>query len=198
MASVDVRSAVRPDQPIASAEIGLWMFLATVLMLFAGFSSAYLVRQTTGGDWRPAPLPPILWLNTGVLLASSVVLERGRARLGVRSGPGAPPGWSPAAPWVRLAGLLGLIFVAGQVAAWRRLVADGITLAAGPFGAFFYILSGAHAAHVTGGLAAIGAVMVSLRRGAARAPDRLRLCATYWHFMGALWIYLLVLLVVFS
>lgn len=63
-----------------TAQLGLWIFLATVTMLFAGFTSAYLVRQTTGSDWQPIPLPPILWLNTVLLISSSVTMELARSQ----------------------------------------------------------------------------------------------------------------------
>ena len=64
---------------VNSAQLGLWVFLATVSMLFAGFTSAYLVRQA-GSDWQPIPLPPILWFNTALLLLSSLTMEVGRAQ----------------------------------------------------------------------------------------------------------------------
>ena len=62
-----------------SAQLGLWLFLATVTMLFAAFTSAYLVRSAAP-DWETTPLPAVLWINTIVLIASSISLERARSR----------------------------------------------------------------------------------------------------------------------
>ena len=70
---------------LSSAQLMLWMFLATVTMLFAGFTSAYLVRQASGSDWQPVPLVPMLWLNTTLMLFSSVTMEAARSRLSARA-----------------------------------------------------------------------------------------------------------------
>ncbi len=152
-----------------AGHLGLWFFLATVTMLFAGFTSAMLVRRTAA-DWQPLPVPPLLWINTGVLAVSSLTMERARRQARARSGS------------VAATALLGLLFLVGQVAAWRQLVAQGLFLSSNPHSSFFYILTGAHGVHLLGGLFALG-YLLARRRG-------LNLCATYWHFLGALWIYL--------
>ncbi len=173
----------REGFPIPSARLGLWIFLGTVTMLFAGFTSAYLVRQA-GLDWRPLPRPPILWINTGVLLLSSALLEIGRRRSASVHG------------WVSGATMLGVLFVLGQLLAWRALRAQGIYLPTNPHSSFFYILTGVHGAHVIGGVIALLSVLVLMWRGASedRICRRLALCATYWHFVGGLWLYLLLVL----
>jgi cytochrome c oxidase subunit 3 len=176
----------REGFPIPSARLGLWIFLGTVTMLFAGFTSAYLVRQA-GPDWQPLPRPPILWVNTGVLLLSSVLLEIGRRRsASVRR-------------WVSGATALGVLFLLGQLLAWRALRARGIYLPTNPHSSFFYILTGAHGAHVLGGVIALLSLLVLMWRGASeeRVRRRLALCATYWHFVGGLWLYLLLVLFLF-
>jgi cytochrome c oxidase subunit 3 len=166
---------------------GLWLFLGTVSMLFLGFTSAYLVRRAAG-DWRPLAAPPILWLNTAVLVASSVALEAGRRRdrsAGGRAALGA----------VAAAAGLGVLFLAGQVQAWRVLAGWGVFLSSHPHSSFFYVLSGVHLAHLVGGLVWFTAVLVALARGTGRR--RLDLLATYWHYLAGLWVYLLILLFVF-
>lgn len=164
---------------VPPAELGLWVFLATVTMLFAAFFSAYLVRST-GEDWRPIALPPILWANTAVLAASSATLVRARvvAARGLQR------------RWLLLTALLGLLFVGGQLAGWRQLLAHGVHLPTSPHSAFFYILTGLHALHLVGGTALLLWAAAATPPGApdpARA-DPLRLCGAYWHFMGALWV----------
>lgn len=174
---------LREEFRIPSAQLGLWIFLGTVTMLFAGFTSAYLVRQA-GPDWQPLPRPAILWINTGVLVTSSIVLEIGRRRR------------ASLRRWVLGAALLGLLFLLGQVQAWRVLRAAGIYLPTHPHSSFFYILTGVHGAHVLGGVIAL---LVLLARAWSRASDErlsrhLALGATYWHFVGGLWLYLLIVL----
>ena len=180
----------RPSFGADPARFGLWLFLGTVCMLFIGFTSAYVVRRSSGG-WRPIAPPPLLWLNTAALLASSGVLEMARRRL---------RGWD--LPGARLAlsltGALGLLFVAGQLGAWRSLAGQGVFLATSPHSSFFYLLTGLHAVHLLGGLVWFAVAVVRLRRlTLTPGADGLGLFATYWHFLGGLWVYLFLLLFVF-
>jgi cytochrome c oxidase subunit 3 len=168
---------------------GLLAFMGTVTMLFIGFTSAYILRRASA-DWRPLAAPALLWPNTAALLASSLTLERARRRLrecdmaGLRSS-------------LLATGALGALFVLGQMAAWRALAAQGIFLATNPHSSFFYVLTGLHAVHLLGGLAWFGVVASRARRMALLpGSDDLALFATYWHFLGALWLYLLFLLFV--
>jgi cytochrome c oxidase subunit III len=168
---------------------GLLAFLATVAMMFIGLTSAYLVRRTAA-DWLPLPAPTILWWNTAALLSSSVLLEGARRGLrrvdlvGARRALGA-------------AGLLGLAFAFGQLRAWRILTAEGLTLASNPHNSFFYVLSGLHVLHLSGGLIWWAVAFRRLQRlSFAPEQDTLRLLATYWHFLAALWLYLLYVLFV--
>lgn len=168
--------------------IGLLGLLTTVGMLFAAFSAALLMRRG-GTDWTPVSLPPILWFNTALLLASSGAVEL--ARRSVRRG--AMPG---AVRWLAVAALLGVLFLGGQLTGWRMLVARGVVLPTSPHAAFFYMLSAVHGAHVLGGLGALG---WTLRRATARAyrsahHTGLTHAAIYWHVVGAVWVYLLTVL----
>src|SRR5262245_10865084 len=91
---------------------GLWLFLGVVSMLFISFTSAYIVRRAGGRDWHPLTAPPLLWINTGLLLASSLTLEIARRRLRAWDLPGVSRG-------VGATGVLGGAFVVGQVFVWR-------------------------------------------------------------------------------
>ena len=172
-----------------TARFGLLAFLGTVSMLFIGFTSAYMIRRTSV-DWRPLRAPGILWANTAALAASSVALEAARKRLRE---------WDLRAvfPWVAATGALGVLFLAGQVLAWRTLAAQGVFLATNPHSSFFFLLTGLHGLHLLGGLVWFLVVLVRVRRmDYTPGEDGLRLFALYWHFLGALWAYLLVLLFV--
>ncbi len=172
------------------ARFGLLVFVGTVTMLFIGFTSAYILRRSSG-DWRPLEAPPVLWWNTAALLLSSATLEWARRRLRAWDLRGAQAS-------VLATGLLGALFVAGQVLGWRQLAARGVFLSSNPHSSFFYILTGIHALHLVGGLAWFGAVLLRFRRMAVTpGEDGLRLFATYWHFLGGLWLYLLWLLFVY-
>ena len=175
--------------PQAIARFGVWLMLGTMSMMFIGFTSSYMVRRI-GADWRPIPLPGILWVNTLVLLASSGVLEVARRSLSAWDLPGAQR-------WLGLTGVLGLLFAAGQMAAWRTLAGLGVFLASDPHSSFFYMLTGVHLVHLAGGLAWFAVTYTRLRRLAyAPGDDGLGLFAVYWHFVGGLWAYLLLLLYV--
>jgi cytochrome c oxidase subunit III len=176
-------------RPAAStALVGMGAFLAAVTMLFVAFTSAYLARQQESG-WSVIAMPGILWVNTGVLLASSGALEWARSALrrddalGVRRG-------------LAITTSLGILFVLGQLLAWRNLAAQGVFLTSNPHSSFFYLLTGVHGLHLLGGLCALGVVLLRAWQGhyTAREHGGLTVFATYWHFMDALWVYLFVLL----
>ena len=173
----------------APASTGIWVAIAAIGMSFAALTSALVVRKGGAVEWRHLTLPSILYFNTLVLVASSVTLEISRKRTAAfMGGRGAKP-----APWLYGTLALGLVFVAGQYAAWRQLSAQGLYLATNPSSSFFYVLTAAHALHVLGGLGGLVRVIYklnnfSLRRSTLDATSR------YWHFMDVLWVYLLLLL----
>jgi cytochrome c oxidase subunit 3 len=181
-----------PSAAFDPGQFGLWAFLGTVTMLFIGFTSAYIVRRT-GADWRPLPLPSLLWVNTGVLLLSSAALEVSRRRRDVLDLRGLRV-------WLGATALLAALFVAGQFQAWRLLRALGFFLSSNPHSSFFYMLSGVHLLHLAGGLVWFSLVLFRLRGARYAAPGGgrvLSLFATYWHFLGLLWVYVLVLIFFF-
>ena len=174
---------------VETARFGLWVLLGTIAMLFIGFTSALVFRRASS-DWVPMTAPGLLWVNTAVLGLSSVALETARRRLrGVR--------YEGVLRWVLATGGLGALFVAGQLLAWRQLAAQGVFLGSDPHSAFFYLLTGVHVAHVAAALIWYTTVLVRVRRRAyAPGTDGLGLFATFWHFLGGLWAYLLFVLFV--
>lgn len=170
-----------------TARVGLWAFMGTVTMLFMGFTSAFLVRRASP-DWQPLQVPSFLYVSSAALVLSSLTLGIARRRL---------VGWDLVGSerWTWATGLLGAGFVAAQLSAWRQLAAQGVFLATNPSSSFFYVLTGAHILHLLGGLVWFSVVAMRLRRMAfAPGRDGLGLFATYWHFLGGLWLYLLVLM----
>ncbi len=169
---------------LPTAKIGLGVFLAVVGSLFALFLSAYLMRMEMA-DWRPLPAPTVLWLNTGLLILSSVALQW--AQINARRGDleGVQAGLSAA-------GALALGFLAGQLVAWRQLDTAGYYLASNPANTFFYVLTALHGLHLLGGLAALGRTTARAWRGVAVEKLRMsvELCAIYWHFLLLIWLIL--------
>jgi cytochrome c oxidase subunit 3 len=174
------------------ASTGIWVGLASISMTFAALTSALIVRKGGAVDWQHFTLPSILYLNTLVLLTSSVTLELARRRIAAYMGGLRSTAQHPAR-WLYVTFSLGLLFVAGQYIAWRQLSAQGLYLATNPSSSFFYVFTAGHALHVLGGLGGLSRVIRKLNRLDLRRST-LDATARYWHFMGALWVYLLVLL----
>jgi cytochrome c oxidase subunit 3 len=174
------------------ASTGIWVVLASITMSFAAFTSALIVRQGSALDWRHLTLPPILYLNTLVLFASSFALEVARRRVGDFMGGPKNQVTSPTR-WMYIALFLGSLFVGGQYVAWLQLRSQGLYLATNPNSSFFYVLTAVHAVHVLGGLAGLVRVVYRLNKSILR-KSTLDATAYYWHFMDALWVYLLLLL----
>ena len=167
---------------------GLFVLLAASVMLFAAFSSAFFVRRGLSNDWVDTPLPGILWLNTAVLVASSLGIEL--ARRALRAGKRAVFNryWTGAT-------ILGVLFLAGQYLAWKQLNAAGFYLATNPSSSFFFLLTCAHAVHLVGGISALGYIDVQallLRLGPSKRTA-VDVSAYFWHFLDAIWIYLMAL-----
>jgi cytochrome c oxidase subunit III len=186
----DLRWVEQYSPPPAST--GIWVVLAAITMTFAAFTSALIVRQGASLDWRHFRLPSILYVNTLLLLISSVTLEISRRRVAVFLGGPRREGESGAG-WLYVTLSLGVLFLAGQYAAWLQLKSQGFYLATNPSSSFFYVLTAAHGLHVLGGLAGLVHVIRKLNRLSLRRST-LDATARYWHFMAVLWIYLLLLL----
>jgi cytochrome c oxidase subunit 3 len=180
------------DYAPAPSKTGIWVALAAISMSFAAFTSALVVRQGASLDWHHLTLPQVLYWNTLVLLASSVTLEFARRRVAAFMGGPRTSNPNPAR-WLYVTALLGLLFVAGQYAAWLQLRSEGLYLATNPNSSFFYLLTAVHALHVIGGLAGLIYVLRKLH-GTVLRRSTLDSFSYYWHFMGILWVYLLLLL----
>jgi len=186
----DLRRVKDYSPPPAST--GIWVGLAAITMTFAAFTSALIVRQGAAPDWQHISLPPILYLNTLIIIASSVTLQIARRRIATYMG-GLRDQAAKPARGLYITLLLGVLFVAGQTFAWMQLRSQGFGLATNVSYSFFYVLTVAHALHVFGGLGGLVRVIGKFRRSALRRST-LDATSKYWHFMGALWLYLLLLL----
>src|SRR5208283_2948318 len=139
------------------------------------------VRKGSSLDWQSFTLPSILYINTFVLVASSLTLEIARRRVAVFMG-GLKSRVESPARWLYVTLFLGLLFVAGQYVAWLQLRANGLYLATNPSSSFFYVLTCAHALHLLGGLVGLVYVIRRLNKLVLRR-NQLVAVARYWHFM---------------
>jgi cytochrome c oxidase subunit III len=197
------------------ARLGLVLALTSICILFVTMTVAFLLLRhgslvldaRTGNyvrEWVPVSLPVrLLLLNTAVLLASSFTIEMARRAIAremvlapVRSIPGIAFERELGVPWLAITVILGLLFLGGQWAAWTAVQSRGFHMFSGAPSPFFYILTGAHAMHLAGGMAVLlyAGVISLCHRGIEHRRIVIEISAWYWHFMSVLWIYIFALL----
>jgi cytochrome c oxidase subunit III len=161
--------------------------LGGILMFFLALTSSYIVRRGLGNDWKDFALPRIVYVNTLILLASSATLELARKALARGESE------SFRNLWLLTTGL-GMVFVGGQLVAWRQLHAAGVFLATNPSNSFFYVFTAAHGLHLLGGVIALLYVAFrSWRKSRTTQTIAAEVAAVYWHFLDGLWVFLLLL-----
>jgi cytochrome c oxidase subunit 3 len=172
-----------------TARLGLWMFLAVVTSFFGLFISAYSMRMHHG-DWTHVAEPDVLWINTAMLILSSVAVQTALVAIKHQQ--------RNAAKVALIAtGVFALAFLAGQLVAWQQLSASGQFIRGSPATAFFYVLTAVHGLHLLGGLWVWGRTTFRLAgRGAELIDVRLsvELCTVYWHYLLLVWFVLFGLL----
>lgn len=178
------------QQPLSMhpKKFALWLFIVTVVMIFAAFTSAHIVRQADG-DWLQYDIPQMLWVTSGIILASSITMQ-----------------WAYMAAkkdkleQVKLAlsitTVLGIVFLFGQFQAWGQLVDQGVFFVGNPAGSFMYVFTGIHGAHLVSGVIYLLYMLVSAFKHKVHSKNMLNMemSTTYWHFLGGLWIYLFIFL----
>ncbi|HSL55165.1 MAG TPA: cytochrome c oxidase subunit 3 [Pyrinomonadaceae bacterium] len=181
--------AIKTDNFVGNRyRIGMLVSLASIAMLFTSLSSAYIVRSGVTYDWFPIAVPRVMFGSTALILLSSISIEIARRKL--KQGLAATY-----SKYLLLTGFLGLGFLVSQLIAWRQLAAQGIYISSHPHSSFFYVLTGAHAVHIAGGLLALTFLWLRSRRFLeAKRQAAADAVSIYWHFMDALWIYLFLLL----
>jgi cytochrome c oxidase subunit 3 len=185
-----------PSSPPPSST-GIWVGLAAITMTFAAFTSALVVRQGNASDWQHFTLPPILYFNSLLIVLSSFTLQRARTQITAFMSSGnlgsTKKNEKPPAQMLYATLGLGLLFVAGQTYAWLQLKSQGFGLATNISYSFFFVLTVIHAVHVLGGLGGLIRVIAKVNQSTLKRST-LSATSLYWHFMGALWLYLLLLL----
>ena len=172
----------------SAAPMGLRVYFAVACVMFGLIIAAYLMRmglvQTSDGyDWRSMPKPSLLWVNTGLLFASSFYFQR--ARNASRRDQ-----MKRVANALLAAGFFSFAFLAGQLVVWNQLIAAGYFLGSNPANSFFYMITTFHGVHLLGGLIAWARTVTKVWDGVEPAQVRLsvQLCTTYWHFLLVVWL----------
>ncbi len=204
-----------PREKLGRARLGLFFALAGDLMFFIAIVSAFFVAQGTRhidvynhyvNEWIPTAIPPILWLNTGVLLLSSVTMEIARRTMFREHdvmdewlGLGKPI-TRRALPWPSATTIFGLLFLLGQTIAWSQLRIQHVFFSSNPSSHFFYLITYTHAIHLFLGIGGLLTALWGLY--ASRQIETRQIlvdCAAwYWHSMGVFWIFLFILLAYFQ
>lgn len=202
----------RPGERLTTYRLGLFFILGAIVMFFVGIVSVFFASQSAGhydaynhyiNGWLPTTIPPILWLNTAILLLSSITVEVARRHmfhdidaLEEWFGLGKPTSLR-ALPWLVVTLVLGSVFLAGQMTAWHQLQTLGASFqSSGTSGHSFYIITCAHAFHLMLGVLGLVAALVGLHsfRKVENRQIMVDCVAWYWHSMGALWLCLFLLL----
>lgn len=177
--------------PLGAYRIAIWIAIISISVLFIALTAVMVARAEESNNWIHTRVPPLLYFNTLVLLASSFTLEISRRALKRESA-------KLFALWLYVTTGLGIAFIAGQLIAWRELATQGIYITTNPSSGFLYVLTAAHGLHLLGGILGLLYLVLTRRRIIFYPRKRIAvdITATYWHFMDGLWIYLLVLLAV--
>ena len=188
----EMKIVEEPKKPLAMhpKKFAMWLFMASVMMLFASLTSAYIVREAEG-NWLYFELPDLFYYTTAIIVVSSITMQ-----------------WAYFASkknavdrvklLVSITSVLGLAFLVGQFFAWGALVKDSVYFVGNPSGSFLYVLTGLHGLHIVSAVIFLLIVLNSAVRLRIDSKNmaQMEMCTTYWHFLGGLWVYLFIFLLI--
>jgi cytochrome c oxidase subunit 3 len=193
MMTADIKLQEEENRPMAihPKKFALWLFIVSIVMIFAAMTSAYIVKKSDGG-WLEFTLPVIFYINSAIILLSSFTIQW--AYFQAKKDKLENLKWG-----ILVTAVLGIAFVVGQFIAWEQLHGMGIYFGgtkSNPAGSYLYVLTGLHAFHLFTGLVFLLIVLFSTFNYKINSKNLLQLemCTTYWHFLDGLWIYLFVFL----
>lgn len=181
--AMDQRKKIHPHK------FTLWVGIGSLLMMFAGFTSAYIVKRNLA-NWQTFDLPSFFWYSTAAIVASSVALFLAERAFKQRE-------MKKYRSLVVATLFLGVLFIVFQVFGFKELYAHEVTLTGNVSYSFMYVIVFVHAAHVIGGIVALLVLFAKAFSKKTRTYNSIpvELVSTYWHFVDVLWIYLLVFLI---
>lgn len=186
------QNVIEPEETrsINPAIFIMWLFIVSIIMLFAAFTSAYLVRKAEG-NWVEFEMPSLFSYSTGVLILSSISMHY--SLLAAKKDE-----FNAVRISISITFVLGLLFLAMQFYGWIQLVEMNVYFVGNPSGSFVYVLSGLHGFHIIAGLILLVISLVAAFSYKINAMQLtlIKICATFWHFLDALWLYLFVFLLI--
>lgn len=165
----------------------LWVAIASILMMFAGLTSAFIVKSNLTG-WVSLKIPSIFWVSTATIVLSSITIQLAVAAFKMRS-------MSRYRSFMWITFILGVLFVAFQIIGFREMWESNIRFrGASGAGQFFYAIVGLHALHIAGGLVALLIMLIRSYVGKTKVYSVMPtvILSSYWHFVDLLWLYLIV------
>jgi len=188
--AAEIKIIEEANKPLAMhpKKFALWLFIASVVMIFASLTSAYIVRQSDG-NWMLFDLPDLFWITSVIIMVSSGTMHWAYLMAKKDDLQGTKIA-------ISITMVLGLAFLVGQFMAWGELVKRNVYFVGNPSGSFVYVISGLHGMHIIGGIVFLLIVLVAAFRYKvhAKSLSQIEMCATYWHFLDVLWLYLFVFL----
>jgi cytochrome c oxidase subunit 3 len=178
----------QPTLAVNPKKFIMWLFIVSIIMIFASLTSAYLVRKAEG-NWLEFTMPPLFWYSTAVLAVSSLSMQ-------VAYWMAKKDNFGGLRIAISLTFVLGMAFLVMQFLGWGQLVERNVYFVGNPSGSFLYVLSGLHGLHVVSGLVVLVFALIAAFRMKIHATSLLQLeiATTYWHFLDGLWLYLFVFL----
>lgn len=188
VSSTKIKDQIQQNLSMNPKKFLLWLGIVSIIMMFAAFTSAYLVRRAEG-NWLEFSIPKIFTYSTIVLILSSISMHfsywaaKKDQFLLLRSA-------------ISITFVLGIVFLLMQWFGWKELVKNNVFLVGNPSGSFFYVLSGLHGLHIVSALIVLIFALVSAFKFNIHAKklNQMEMCVTYWHFLDLLWLYLFVFL----
>ncbi len=191
-ATGEMRIVEEPKKVLAMhpKKFALWLFMASVLMLFASWTSAYIVRQAEG-NWLFFDLPTTFYYSTLIIVLSSVTMQLGyfAAKRDLTD---------RVRTLVLATAVMGVVFLVLQVWGWSQLVSNSVYFVGNPSGSFVYVITGVHGLHIVSAVIFVLVVLQSAAKGRTNSKNmaQIEMCTTYWHFLGGLWVYLFIFLLI--
>ena len=174
-------------------KFGLWLFIVSVTMIFASMTSAYIVKSSED-NWKEFDLPSMFLYSCFVIVLSSVTVQT--AFYAAKK-----DNFNILKIFFFISVILGFVFLYAQWEGWKQLVAANVYFAdrTTASGSFVYVLSGLHAAHIISAIVVLVFGLVKSFQMKIHSKNMLfmEMCTTYWHYLGALWLYLYFFLILF-
>lgn len=179
----------KEPQKIHPHKFTLWVGMGSIVMMFAAFTSAYIVKKNQS-SWLEFELPRIFWYSTFVLLASSVTMQLSIKSFKARD-------MARYRTLITVTTLLGVLFIVMQGLGFQSLEVKNIALTgakSNSAASFLFVITGLHMLHVLGGVIALLVIFIKAYSAKVKNYSSLpiELAGTYWHFVDAIWIYLFI------